>query len=57
MPSKSQERSWIKKVFQQTEINYCFITERERPDFLITFQGQQIGIEVTDGTPETFRKG
>ena len=48
MPSKSEERFWVE--------NYD-VTARERPDFLLTFQGEQIGTEVTEGAPETFWRG
>lgn len=57
MPSKSEERFWVKKILQHIGIDNCDIIERERPDFLLTSQGEQIGIEVTGGAPETFMRG
>ncbi len=55
--SKSLERFHVTEVLKQIGIDNYEITDRESPDFLITFQGQQIGIEVTDGSPEPFMRG
>ena len=57
MPSKTDEEFYAREILKQIGYDEFELIVGERPDFHVTLDDRSVGIEVTEGAPESFIRG
>ena len=57
MPNPNEERQYAKLLLSALELQAVSVEVADKPDIRMVINGSRIGLEVTDATPEEYRRG
>ncbi|MGA2446874.1 MAG: hypothetical protein ABSG50_15785 [Opitutaceae bacterium] len=56
MPTHDDEVAALRRFEEAMGVNFSGVVHRDKPDFVISYQGYKTGVEITSGSAEEFRR-